>query len=307
MPLTPSRRIFLERLSGTVGTASLASVAGCFGMIGSDRARYFSVSEISVEEFDYETTKTAGNAVGYTVDGPYYGTLKEPSGIHPDGIEELDRRFGSDYRVEHVVFHHSSITSLRAWFDEGSPTELTIRDERAWTGPDPFLPEYLPDENWLTEIVMLLFDIGLDQAREYIDQFRDTITNEETDLPTIEVSEKVTFDAAHQYLLQESTAAEGSHSGGGGWHIVTYTRDHDLLAEVGFQLQSTKIIHNRGKGTYIVQFDPLGAVGLEITLPAGESIPEEERQTVFREMFYRLGFPPELVDDVEFEYVGSMW
>lgn len=304
---THSRRTVMRRMAGTVGGGSLVSIAGCLGILGSDRARYFSVSEISIEDFDYEKTKAAGEAAGYTVDGPYYGTLKDPSGIHPDGIAELDTRFGSDYRVKHVVFHYSSITSLRGGFDEGSATELYLRDERAWAGPDPFLPEYLPDEDWLTERLMLLFDIGADRAGEYIDQFQDTITSEETDLPTIEVSEAVTFNTVYQYLGQESTTIEGTHSGGDGWHIVSYARDDAHLEEVGYQLQSTKVTHKRGKDTYIVQFDPLGAVGLEITLSPGESIPEDERRSVFREMFEGLGFPRELIAEVEFEYVGSMW
>lgn len=135
----------------------------------------------------------------------------------------------------------------------------------------------------------------------------DAITTERTDLPAIDISEPVTFAAVYQHLLRESTTTEGTHSQGKGWHIVTYFRDETPFAEVGYRLQSTKVTHKPGKGTYVVQFDPLGAISLEITLAAGESIPEDERRSVFREMFSSLGFPPELVDDVEFDYVGSMW
>ncbi|MFA9518694.1 hypothetical protein ACERIT_16065 [Halopenitus sp. H-Gu1] len=295
-------------MSITAAAASGISVAGCLGIIGSDHARYFSVSAISVDHFDYDATKTAAETAGYTIDGPYYGTLKETSvGFHPDGIDDLDERFGPDYRVDHVVFHYSLTTRVSAGFREDSDTELYLRDERAWASPDPFLPEYLPEEDWLIERLTLLFDMGSERAREYIAQLMDAITAEQTDLPSIDISEPVTFAAVYQYVVQESTAVKRTHSHGEGWHIVTYARDGTPFAEIGYRLQSTKVTHKSGTGTYIVQFDPLGAIGLEITLPAGESIPEDERRSVFREMFSSLGLPPELVDDVEFDYVGSMW
>lgn len=164
-----SRREFLKRVSVTAAAASGISIAGCLGIISSDRARYFSASTISVDDFDYDATKATAETAGYTVDGPYYGTLKETSvGFHPDGIDELDAQFGTDYRVDHVVFHYSSTTRVTAGFREDSDTELHLRDERAWMGPDPFLPEYLPDEDWLIERLTLLFDIESERAREYV-------------------------------------------------------------------------------------------------------------------------------------------
>lgn len=295
-------------MSVTAAAGGGVSVAGCLGIAGSDRARYFSVSAISVENFDYDATKAAAGTAGYTVDGPYYGTLKETSvGFHPDGIDDLDERFGADYRVDHVVFHYSSTTRIHAGFREDSDTELYLRDERAWAGPDPFLPEYLPDEDWLIGRLTLLFDIGTERAREYIARLVDVITAERTDLPAIDISDPVTFDAVYQHLVRESTDVEETRSRGKGWHTVIYARDETPFAEVGYRLQSTKVTHEPGKGAYVVQFDPLGTISLEITLPAGESIPEDERRSVFREMFSSLRLPPELVDDVEFDYVGSMW
>lgn len=69
--------------------------------------------------------------------------------IHPDGIDELDARYRSDYRVEHVSVHHPRTTRVVVGFSADSAFELHVRDERAWVGPDPVLPEYLPDEDRL--------------------------------------------------------------------------------------------------------------------------------------------------------------
>lgn len=89
---THSRRTVLRRMASAVGAVSITSVTVCLGMFTSDRARYISVSEISIEGSDYEETKAAGEAAGYTVDGPYHGTLKEPSGIY----------FLSDFRFKFI-------------------------------------------------------------------------------------------------------------------------------------------------------------------------------------------------------------
>lgn len=309
-PMTnqPTRRRLLRQVTAAVGLGVGTSVAGCLGIITSDRARYYSVSEISVEEFDYGATISAAEAAGYGVDGPYYGTLKEPaSGFHPEGIAPLDEQLGTDYLVDHLVFHYSAATRLRASFDRDDATEIGLWDDRAWSSPDPFLPEYLPEEGWLIDRLTLLFDIGPESAQEYVAQLTDVITDEETDIPSINVSETVTFDGAYDDLLRESTATEAVHSGGEGWHLVTYLREDTPIAEVGYRLQSTKATRERGTATYTVQFDRLGAVALEVALPPGETIPVEQRRSVFREMFDALGFPPALVDDVEFDYVGSMW
>lgn len=302
-----SRRSLMRSGLGFAGIVSGISVAGCLGLPGSDHARYYNVSDISVEDFDYDATKQAAEAADYTVDGPYYGTLKEPTGIHPDGLSDLDARFGDDYRVDHVVRHYTPSTRVVAGFRPDGPTELYLRDERAWTSADPFRPEYMPPANWLREWLTLLFAIDTTRADEYVQELVDVITAEETDLPSIEVAEEVTFDAVYQFLTREHTSTTATHSQGAGWHVVTYTRDDTQLADVAYRLQSTKVSQERGQATYVVQFDPLGGVGLEITLPAGETIPESERRDVFREQFSAIGIPPDLVNDVEFEYVASMW
>lgn len=303
-----SRREYLRRLAVSAVAVGSLSLGGCLGILGGDRARYYGESTISVENFDYDGTKAAAKAAGYRVDGPYYGTLKKTSvGFHPEGIDDLDEQFGADYRVDHVVFTYSPSTSLYAGFRQDADTDLSLRDERAWTSPDPFYPEYLPDEDWLIEQLTLLFDIGEQRATEYIARLSEVITAEQTDLPGIDVSAPVTFDAVYRRFEQESTTIEETVSDGAGWHIVSYIRDGTPFGAVGYRLQSTKVTHNPGTGTYLVQFDPIGTINLEITLAAGKEIPADERRTVFREMFSSLGIPPDLVDDVGFEYVGSMW
>lgn len=62
---------------------------------------------------------------------------------------------------------------------------------------------------------MVLFGIGADRIQECTDRFRDTIVGEETDLPTIDVSETVTLDAVYRFLRRERTTAGGIRSGGG--------------------------------------------------------------------------------------------
>lgn len=40
---------------------------------------------------------------------------------------------------------------------------------------------------------------------------------------------------------------------------------------------------------------------------AGQKIPEDEYRSIFKEIFENLGLPPEKVDDMEFEYIPSVW
>ena len=60
--------------------------------------------------------------------------------------------------------------------------------------------------------------------------------------------------------------------------------------------------YNKGN-RYIVELDASGKVRLEIIMhpgSSGETIPEQEYQAVFREIFEELGLSPEAVDSFEF-------
>lgn len=130
--MNQSRREFLRQVPITAAAASGIAVAGCLGIIGSDRARYFSVSTISVDNFDYEATKAAAENTGYKVDGPYSGTLKETAvGFYPDGIDDLDERFGADYRIAHAAFHYSPTTRVHA----GSVRTRTLHSTSGMSAP----------------------------------------------------------------------------------------------------------------------------------------------------------------------------
>ena len=80
------------------------------------------------------------------------------------------------------------------------------------------------------------------------------------------------------------------------------------LAERRHHLAHGPLIHlERGDASYIVKVDRLGGMHLEVRLPAGEELAEDEYRSAFREMFDDIGVPPERVADFEFDYSSGNW
>lgn len=298
-PRGPSRRTFLKHTGTLLGTGSATSLAGC-SIIGADHATYWSDSRQL--EFDYEAVMAAARNTGYTVDEPYYVGSKEPGGVHPEGFTAFDERFGPGYRVFGVTFYPSTDVYVEFLFTGRVPT-VTLGDDRTF---DEFPVTSFPPEEWLRERLALVFDISETEAGEYVEDLRSQAAEDESN-PTVGVDAPVTFQRAYEKIAAERTEATGSDTSGDGWYSETSTVDDRRFAVVDVIVQSMEIRHEDGRRTYILKLDRLGGLHLTIRLPVGEEIPESEYRATFRRMFEDVGLPPDVVDDMTFEYTGSVW
>lgn len=294
-----TRRGFLRRTGAAVGAGATAAVAGCAGL-GADHASYWSDS--GQVDADYDSVLAAARDAGYAVDEPYYVGDTRPRGVHPEGIAAFDDRFGPDYRVFGVTFFANATVFLEFWLTDDVPT-VTLGDER---GGDEFDVASVPPEPWLREHISLVFDVDEADTEEYAADLRRQAAEGDSN-PTVGVDAPVTFERVYDAIEAERTGVTESSTGGDGWYEEISNRDGQRFATVDFVVQSAEIRHEDGDRTYVWKLDRLGGYYLQVTLPVGEEIPEDEYLGVFRSMFEDVGLPPDSVDDRAFEYSSSVW
>lgn len=294
-----SRRRFLERTGAVVGAFATTSVAGC-SMLGADHASYWSDS--AQVDADYDSVLATARDAGYTVVEPYYVGDTRARGIHPEGFGSFDERFGPDYRVFGFTFYPESTVFVEFWLTDDVPT-VTLGDER---GTDEFDIASIPPESWLIERLTLAFDVDEDDAREYAADLRGQAA-EGTSNPKVGIDAPVTFDRVYEAIETERTDVTASATGGDGWYREISNRDGQRFVTVDFVVQSMEIRREDGDRTYVLKLDRLGGFYLQVTLPVGEEIAEDEYRSVFRQLFEDVGLPPDVVDDLSFEYSSSVW
>jgi hypothetical protein len=295
-----SRRSILKGTSALTATGLTAALAGC-SILGADHATYWSDS--GQFEVDYDAVMAAAREAGYDVEEPYYVNAEESRGVHPDGLTDLDEQFGPDYRVFGFARYHTETVFLEVSLTGEQPS-ASLFDDRGTVEGIPV--DSVPPETWLTKQFTLAFDVSETDAREYAAALREQAA-EGTDIPRIEVSEALDFPAFYGAIESERTDVLGSETGGDGWYNETSLLDDQRFATVSFIVQSMAIVHRDGSRTYRLKLDRLGGFNLEVRLPVGEEIPEEEYRDVFRQMFEDVGLPPETVDGLTFEYSPSVW
>jgi hypothetical protein len=248
----------------------------------------------------------AARDAGYTVDEPYYvGTRDPESGFHPAGLPELDDQLGPDYRVLAVTFFYTQPIFLELWFAAGAESvTASVFDDSSMGGN--FDITSLPPDDWLVPRLTLAFEMGDARAREYVGTLKDAI-NDGTDIPSVEITEEPAFPRMYESLTDDAAESTGSETHGDGWYKVTLHREETRFVTVDFVVQSMKVIHHRGEHTYTVKLDRLGGFNLTIELPPQEEVPEDEYRDVFRQMFSDIGLPPEVIDDLTFEYTPTVW
>lgn len=143
-------------------------------------------------------------------------------------------------------------------------------------------------------------------ARSYVEAFKDTIS-EGTANPSVEIEESPAFPRTYESLTDDATSTTASDTYGDGWYELTLFRGEERISAIDFVVQSTKVILHRGEHEYTIKIDRLGGFNLTIELPPQEEIPEEEYRLVFREMFANIGLPPDVVDELTFEYTPTVW
>lgn len=290
-----------RRFLGSVAAAAITALAGCGLGPGADAAYYHATGPAL--DVDYDAVVDAARDADYSVDGPYYVGTKEPSvGFHPTGIAELDDLLGPDYRVFGVTVYYTQQVFLECWFSS-TPT-VSLFDDRL-VG-EAFDVTSFPPEAWLVRNLTLAFEMEPSRAREYVGSLEAAVADG-TDSPSVEVTESPTFPRTYESLSDQATSSTASDSYGDGWYELTLVRESERLAAIDFVVQSTKVVHRQGEHVYTLKLDRLGGFNLTIELPPQERIPEEEYRAVFREMFTTVGLPPEVVDDLTFEYTPTVW
>lgn len=301
-----TRRSAVRAAGATMAGALTASLAGCVAF-GADHASYW--SESRQLEVNYDAVMAAARDAGYEVEEPYYVGTREARGLAPEGITPLDQAFGPAYRVFGFSLFHTDFVFIECWVTGDDPS-VSLFDERVVVEEFPI--ESVPPEAWFVDRLTLAFDVSDAEAREYAAELREQAA-EGTDVPRIDVSASVTFHDLYAHLESARVGATGSETGGDGWYKETSIVGTDdgpppsRLATIDFIVQSMEIRRRDGDRTYTMKIDRLGGFYLRIRLPVGEEIPEPEYRDVFRELFEDVGLPPEVVDDLPFEYEPSIW
>ena len=263
-----TRRRFLREIGATTAGAATLALAGCQGLPfgpGTNAAYYH--ADGPALDVDYDAVMDAARDAGYTVEEPYYVGTRDPnSGFHPTGIPELNDRLGPEYRVFAETFFHTQLIFVELWFAAGDePATVSIFDDSNTGGN--FDITSLPPDDWLVPWLTLAFEMGDEQAHEYVAALKDTI-NEGTDIPSVAVTEAPAFARTYESLIDDATDRTGSETHGDGWYKVAFFREEQRFATVDFVVQSMKVIRRRDEHTYTVKLDRLGGFNLTIELDA---------------------------------------
>ncbi|ADI74817.1 conserved hypothetical protein [Methanohalobium evestigatum Z-7303] len=289
-------------------------IAGVFGsfayvLISSDHA-YYSADGLNLDEVDYGKVINNARESGYTVNGPYFvnSEIENANGLYSP-LSELEQQFGKDYWVVAINGYYTQDTFFELRFprDESGTKVTFFNGSRTDPYFSSFKKENLPDDEWIIDRFMLLFDIDNNQSQDYLNQLKDKIRNVNKTSVGITIQKTPDIDSIYKSYQNKSSNITLSPTHGGGWTTQTFYTDGNKSSSIDYVIPNMKIINLYGGAEYTIQIDKLGGVNLEIELDAGEQIPEEEYIQVFKNMFDNIGLPPEKVDEFEFDYRSSVW
>ncbi len=262
-----------------------------------------------------DITKKANNA-GYTVEHKvtYSGGLQPVS-----PIERLNEKIGNDYKIATVHYNYDDTglaLSLNEMPEMENSATLTFR------GSNDFpLNKEVPDD-WITEMLMISFDMNRQDAKNYVASLKNELEleNEQNDEPvmiwiengdTIEskfgiarvwVSEKPDINSIFDYLGDESTNYNMYFNYPGSCGEDFFNGEKEI-GSIDYTLPLITVTKINGEHIYRLDIDDYGTVSINVKLKEMEKeIPESEYKAVVKEMFVDLGFNPEQVDDFEFNY-----
>lgn len=264
-----------------------------FVLVSSDTSSYTANTTV-----DYEFDEVLANAEerGFQVQ------IEDSSGFHPEGVERLDAELGPNYEINRVVFYHADGARIEAnvFADEGK-TELVL------FGPDfePLSPDELP-EDWMVERIQLLFGVDEPTAREYVDEMRAEMTDGDVPIPRTAATERLQFQQLYAEFdgVDRTTRTSGN---GQGWIEYHYAVDAAPVGELHFVAERATLTDREGRYSYILNVDRIDGVGVTVHGPAGQELTDAELRDRVRDRFVAVGLPAEAVDDLTFEYDGSVW
>jgi hypothetical protein len=277
----------------------------CITLGYSDRAHY-STQGSNLGKINYDEVISNAQKAGYNVDGPYFANVKQEIGVHPPGIKELDERFGKDYRVDSAGYFYSEQVHLSAEHIEGA-TDIFFFNEEIQNCCVPFKLNDLPPDEWIVEKFRLMFDTNEQESNGYLTQLKDSISKGQEYQGKVSINKEINIAAVYSNLKGTSSNSSISPTTGEGSFRETFYSEDKKIGILGFLVTNVRIIFQDKGHEYRIKIDRLGGVAPYINLSPGEKIPEEEYRGIFKEMFVKLGLPPEKVDDFKFEYIPTDW
>jgi hypothetical protein len=294
-----TRRRFLA------GAAAVGSLAGCLAPRQVDHAAYSTAGD-TIPDVDYEGVQQRATEAGYRVAGPYYVNAKRELG-RPLDVPALTEQFGADARVVLTQFRYSPTRFLEADFTaQGSGVRLVFFDDDLGYG-QPFEPANLPPDDWLRDRFGLLFDLTESETDALLAAVKAAAAGAEDNIVTHDVDHEPTLTAVHGAFSEAATETSVSPTYGDGWANVEFRDDDGVLGQFSVVVPSVRISTTDGGHDYRIKLDRLGGLNLVVLLDAGDTIPESEYRSQFREMFEALGLPADRVAEYTFEYTPSNW
>ncbi len=279
-----------------------------------DSSWYYS-EEVDIGSLDYSSALTNAEKAGYEVEGswPWPGNF---SGFEPGDVLEVRESFGSAALVENIRLNYDENSELMVFICEDRPENGLDDGKKAETGTcvaisnlshsDPESPLQLsefPPDVWMLEKFGLLFGLDEMASEKYLEALKKAAQNQTWDAE-IQVNESPDFPAVYAYLMENSDDSSYETSLGiNAYPTEVFLKDGKRLGSVKYFVPEAKVVTYDNENRYIVELDASGKVRLEIVMPpgsSGDTIPEEEYQAVFREIFEELGISPEAVDSFEF-------
>ncbi len=299
---------------------------GPFLLMGLNDSSWYYSEEIDIGHLDYNSTLTNAENAGYEVEGswPWPGNF---SAFEPGDVPEVRERFESAALVENIRLNYDENSELMVFRCEEEAEEGQKSEQKAGTGTcvvisnfshsDPEsslqLSEFPPDV-WLLEKFGLLFRLDEKASEKYLETLIKAAKNQTWDAE-IQVNESLNFPAVYAYLKENSdestygsTVSVYTYPMAGFGPEEVFLKDGKRVGSVSYFVPEARVVTYDKENRYIVELDASGKVKLEIIMPpgsSGDTIPEDEYQAVFREIFEEMGLSPEAVGSFEFFYSSS--
>lgn len=272
---------------------------------------WYYTEALNVGPVDYNAELTKAEEAGYTVRGSWPWPENNHSGFGPWEVAEVKEKFGNATIVQEVRLHHDSNSELVIYtYDRQPETYLAFINTTHRDLNSSLLPSEFPEEEWMLEMIGLLFDLDETASRLYLTELKAASQNQTWDV-RIQVNESPDFPAVYDYLQKNSTNSKqditGIHTQGSDAEEI-FLRNETRLGYIKYFIPTAEVETFENGNQYKLELRASGDVKLEIIMPrgsSGETIPEGEYREVFREMFDKIGLSPEAVDRFEFSYSSS--
>lgn len=288
----------------------LSFTAGPFILMSFIDSSWYYSEAVNVGPVDYNSELEKAEEAGYTIRGSWPWPGNYDSGFEPGEVEEIKERFGNATVVQEVRLYYDSNSELVVCKYEGE-TYLVFTNTTHQDLNSPLNPSEYPEEEWMLEMIGLLFDLDESSSRTYLAELENAAQNQTWDVK-LQIKESLDFPSVYSYLQKNSTFSGQDVTG-----ILTqgsdaeeiFFRNKSRLGCIKYFIPTAEVETFDDGNQYKIELRASGDVKLEIIMPrgsSGETIPEEEYRAVFRKMFENMRLPPEAVDKFEFFYSSSL-